>query len=176
MATKFNILQNIHTQSKELVEHGTLVTQRLNDLGVLMEDVTHVLANIASKAGSGEEIQAASAESLGAFMAGVEALASRLPQSSNENAKKKVISIMANMQINPDGTITTNVQPVAEYGIKTNADKAAKYTSLFRSYENTVSQGNPDGRMLVQAAKQLQIEIDRALRSTMQPKRIAAPQ
>lgn len=167
MVTNFKLLQNIHSQSKEMVEHKNLITQRLNEMDVLVEDVTHVLANIATKAGSGEEIQAASAESLGAFMAGVEALAQKLPTTSNEAAKKKVISIMANMQINPDGTITTNVQPVAEYGIRMNASSAAKYSKLFRSYENTISQGNPDGIQLVQAAKRLQQEIDRALRTSM---------
>ena len=173
MATKFKLLDSVHTQSKEIVEHHDAVMQRLQNINVLAEDVTHVLANIANKAGSGEEIQAASAESLGAFMAGVEALAQKLPMSANENAKKKVISIMANMQINPDGTITTNVQPVAEYGLRMNATKASKYASIFKAYENALSQGNPDGTALVQAAKRLQQEIDRALRMSLAGKRTA---
>lgn len=167
MVTKFKLLNDVHNTTKELLEHSRMVMQRLDEIQVLGEDVTHVLANIAAKAGAGDEIQAASAASLASFMAGVELIAQKLPTSSNENSKKSVLSVMANMQINPDGTITTNVQPVAEYGARKNPQAFAKYETLFKKYEQSLSQGAPDGTQLVQAAKRLQHEIDRALHTAM---------
>ena len=167
MVTKFKLLNSIHTNTKELLEHSQMVMQRLDEIHVLGEDVTHVLANIATKAGAGEEIQAASAASLASFMAGVELIAQRLPLSSDEHSKKSVLSVMANMQINPDGTITTNVQPVAEYGARKNPQAMKKYETIFTKYEQSLSQGAPDGVQLVQAARRLQVEIDRALRMAM---------
>lgn len=173
MVTKFKLLNTVHAVTKELVEHSQMVMQRLNEMQVLGEDVTHVLANIAAKASAGEEIQAASAASLASFMAGVELIAQKLPTTSNEQAKKSVLSVMANMQINPDGTITTNVQPVAEYGARKNQQAMSKYETLFTKYEHSLAQGAPDGAQLVQAANRLQVEIDRALRTAMAAKNVA---
>lgn len=126
MATKFKLLSDIQSSQTAILEYADSVAKQLNEMEVLAESVLNILANISNKAGAGEEIQAASAESLAAFMAGVEALANQLPSVENEKTKKSILSIMSNVGINPDGTVTTNIESVAILG--------KKYPELYKKY------------------------------------------
>lgn len=163
MGTKFKLLSGIQTQQTAVLEQADELMQRLNDMGVMAESVLHVLANIAAKAEGGQPVEAASAESLASFMAGVEALAQRLPDVRNEKTKRSILSIMSNAGINPDGTVTANVQQVAELG-KGQKELYTRYIRAFKMYELSLQRNRPAGQQLARAAKRVQQIVDQAVR------------
>lgn len=172
MATKFKLIKDIHVGQKEALSEALAITEGITKLGVLVENVTHVLANIANKADAGEEIQAASQDSIAAFLAGVEAIADRLPQTQDSTRAQSMVRTLNKCGIEQDGHITTSCVPVAEIGAKY-PDVRKKYYRLLALYNMSLSRGrgvaNND---LIRAVKVLQHRIDGAMRTvaTLTPK------
>lgn len=164
MGTKYSLLQNI--QKTAIAEHdlATRMVRNLKTLNVLVEDVTHVLAAISTAAREQQKIQLASAESLAAFLAGVEVLSQKLPASNNENMKQSVLRLMANIRVNPDQSLSANVQPVADLGAK-HPDIMKRYLSVLKTYEYDPNEQSADS--VSRVARMLQSEIDRALRMVL---------
>jgi len=168
MVTKFNLLQKIHNESKTETTFSNNVLGQLKHMKVLTEDVTHVLAAIATAANSNKPLQMASAESLAAFLAGVEMLSQKLPSSKNEQTKQSVLRLMANIRINPDQSLSTNVQPIVDLGAS-NPSIMKRYVNILKMYEYHPDQDSAEA--VSRAARLLQGEIDRALRMVMSQQR-----
>jgi hypothetical protein len=156
MATKFKLITTAQHQLEENKTFSDNVITTLNELQVLPESVTHVLSNIAVKAEEGQPIALADAKSVAAFMAGVEIIASKLPQ-ADEAKRENTIRRLAAMSVGPDGLISTNCVPVAEVG--------SKYPNLVKTYLHIIQQYTvtKDGQELANAAKKLKLEIGRAI-------------
>lgn len=163
MATKFNILGKIQTVQSAMLESADLFVSQLAEMEVLGESVLQLLANISTKASAGQTIDAASAESLAAFMAGVEALANQLPKVENDKTKRSILSLMSNIGVNQDGTATTNIDGVASFGHRY-PDLYKKYIRAFKIYELSLQRNRPAGQPLERAAKRLQQQVDQAIR------------
>lgn len=165
MVTKFKLLQSAQSTANELINESNDIVKSLQTVNVLAETVMHVLANVATKAEEGQDISAASADSIAAFLAGVEAIATRLPNSSNNEKKQTIMRKLAVCGINPDGTLSTNCVPIAEIG-SSFPELRRKYSQLINSYELSIEQGRPNGSTLVRSVRSLQQILDRAIRTS----------
>ena len=177
MATKFKLLGDIHKSQKSALTEALAVTEGITKLGVLVENVTHVLANIASKADSGQSIELASHDSIAAFLAGVEAVADRLPQSRDATRAQSMVRTLNKCGVESDGTINTSCVPVAELGAQ-HPDVRKKYYRLIALYNMSLERGRGVANQeLVRAVRVLQHKIDSAMRtvSTTQKPRPMAP-
>lgn len=172
MATKFKLIPGIHTAQKQELTEAVAITEAFEQTGVLMESVTHVLANIATKAEAGEEIQAASQDSIAAFLAGVEAVADRLPQSQESGKAQSLVRVLNKCAVGQDGYISTDCVPIAEIGAKF-PDIRKKYYRVLALYNMSLERGRgAANRSLIRAVRVLQHKIDSAMRSVsrLQPK------
>lgn len=128
---------------------------------VLAENVTHVLANIANAAQEGDELKLMHQNSIAAFLAGVEMLAQRLPEASPEKLTM-AMRVLAAASVDPEGYVTYATTPIAQLGARS-PDLMQKYRKIVDGYVQSVSRGSPDGTKLAQAARKLQMTIDRAI-------------
>lgn len=149
--------ENVLTNLKVLAESSKQTSQ------VLAENVTSVLANIASTAQQGAELKLMHLNSIAAFLAGVETLAQRLPNSQDATKTTNTLRVLAAVGIDPEGHVTYATTPVAQLGAR-NEQLMQKYQKIVNDYAQSQSRGQPDGKMLTQAARQLQVNIDRAMR------------
>lgn len=165
MATKFKLIKEIHSSQKVALTEALAIQEGFNEIGVLMENVTHVLANIATKAEAGEEIQAASQDSIAAFLAGVEAVSQRLEQPKDPARAQSMVRLLNKCGIEQDGTINLSCVPVAELGAKF-PDIRKKYYRLLALYNMSLERGRgAANKELIRAVRVLQHEIDTAMRS-----------
>lgn len=149
--------ENVLTNLKTLAESSKQTSQ------VLAESVTSVLANIASTAQQGGELKLMHLNSIAAFLAGVETLAQRLPNSQDANKTANTLRVLSAVGIGPDGNVTYATTPVAQLGAR-NEQLLQKYQKLVNDYAQSQSRGEPNGQQLTQATRQLQVAIDRAMR------------
>lgn len=172
MAKKLSMLQTANTNAVEVTTTNKLIKESLTALAAkqgvepqqLYESVTHVLANIASTASDGKPIQLLHTNSVAAFFAGVERLANVLPNMDEPN-KSKGLRLLTTASVGPDGHVTYQVAKIAELGARD--DRLYKsYLQMVTDYVTSVSRGQPNGEPLAQAARQLQMNIDRAMRAS----------
>lgn len=168
MATKFKLIPSIHTTQKAALTEAQQIIEGFTSVGVMIENVTHVLANISNKAANGEEISLASQDSIAAFLAGVEVVADRLPQSTaDDNKTQSLVRTLNQCGVESDGTINTSCVPVAEIGAKF-PDVRKKYYRLLALYNMSLERGRGVANdSLTRAVKVLQHRIDSAMRTTM---------
>lgn len=174
MATKFKLIPGIHSAQKQELTEAVAITEAFEQTGVLLESVTHVLANITTKAEAGENIQAASQDSIAAFLAGVEAVADRLPQSQSQESGKaqSLVRVLNKCAVGQDGYISTDCAPIAEIGAKF-PDIRKKYYRELALYNMSLERGpGAANKSLIRAVRVLQHKIDSAMRSVsrLQPK------
>lgn len=162
MDTKFKILHKLNETVEADIQRSQLILETLSSLGVLVESVTQVLANIATKVSNNENITLASIDSLSSFLAGVEAITTQLPNSTDETKKQNVVRLLSLVGVNSDGTLTTTATPIAEYGARY-PDIRSKYTKLFQQYENSLQNNQPNNGQLVSIIRSLQLSIDKAV-------------
>lgn len=145
------------------------IVETFEQLEVLPEAATHVLANIAHTASSGKPLKVMHLNSISAFMSGIETIAKMMPQSQDETKKANTIRVLSAAAVGSDGFVTGAVAPIAQLGAR-NEQQHNKYSTLVNDYMKTVESGKPDGRSLAQAARLLQQQIDQAVRvSTPKP-------
>lgn len=144
----------------ELAEKQNISVQQLS------EDVTHILANIASTASEGAPLKLMHLDSVAAFMAGVEAIANALPNSQDVGKVQNTLRYLRAAKIGADGFITTASAPIAQVGVR-NSELMSKYNKLVKDYAVGASGGHPSGDQLAAAAKQLQYRIDQAMRAAV---------
>lgn len=172
MATRFKLIPGIHTAQKQELTEAVALIEAFADTGVLLENVTHVLANIATKAKAGEEIQAASQDSIAAFLAGVEAVAARLPKSKDAAKAQNLVRTLNQCAIGQDGLVTTACAPIAEIGANF-PDIRKKYYRQLALYNMSLERGRGVANdELITSVRALQAQIDSAMRSVtnLQPK------
>lgn len=168
----FKLIKVAAKQLNEQTELNNHIVESLTEIAEenettfeeLSESVTHVLANIAATALGGKELTIMTADSVSAFMAGVEKIASLLPAAQDPAKVANTLKILQNAGIGPDGLVNTSVAPIAQVGNSSPARQ--KYADLIKSYMMSVQSGKADGGPLAQAARKLQATIDQAMRST----------
>lgn len=149
------------TQASIDVSRAALET--LVELAILPEDVTHILANIASTASAGKPLKIMHLNSIASFLAGVDIIANALPISQDEQRKANTLRVLAAVNVGPDGFITSQAAPIAQLGARNQA-KHDYYADLVTQYMNGVESGQPEGQQLIMVAKKLQQQIDQAVR------------
>lgn len=162
MDTKFDMVKTAHAARK----HNKLVVEGLQKVGVLAENVTSVLANIAVAAEEGKPIDLMNQNSIPSFLAGVEAIANALPHSQEQDKKENTIRVLAAASIGRDGMVTYAVTPIAQLGARKDTLRA-KYAQMVNAYAHTGDER--DGAILAQAVRQLQMKIDQAMRVAAAP-------
>lgn len=174
-----NTLRNKQQRIDETIRHNLSVLAKDQDTtgAVLAENVTHILANIASTASEGQPLKLMHLNSIAAFMAGVESIANALPNAQDPQRVQNTLRVLQAASVGKDGFVTTAVAPIAQLGAR-KADVMSKYDQMVKDYMLGVSRGQPNGSALTQAARQLQTSIDQAMRtaaSTNAPQASAAP-
>lgn len=183
--TRLNLIKtaNIQYNEKERLydtirRNVSVIAEEHNTTAdVLVENVTHILANIASTAEEGAPLKLMHINSIAAFMAGVESLAKALPTSQDRVKVQNALRYLQASKVGPDGFVTTAVAPIAQLGAR-KPGLMSKYDQLIKDYIVSQSRGQPNGGQLAQAAKQLQMLIDQAMRtasSTTASPRSSAP-
>lgn len=154
------VTENTHTNLTILAE-----TQN-QTADILAENVTQVLADIATAAQQGDELKLMHVDSIAAFMAGVEMLAHQLPEQSPEKATM-TMRVLSAASVDPEGYVTYATTPVVQLGAR-NEPSMQKFNRMVRTYVQSQTQGRPDGTTLAQAARQLQANIERAMRTSQE--------
>lgn len=182
MGTKFELIGNAVAHDKSLRESALFEKQELEcirknltviaeeadrTVDVVTESITHVLANLAVTADQGKPIELLHLNSVAALLAGVEALATALPQIPDSARKQNTIRALANAKIEADGHISDHVFPVVELGSR-KEDLQRKYAGILQAYSRDQIEGKPDSSQLVRIIRQLQQKIDAAMRTTLQ--------
>lgn len=176
MATTFNLIKTANTQLVELRNEvasiceafSAIAKERNVSVQHLAESVTHILANIAQTAQAGKPIRLMHLNSVAAFMAGVDAIAQGLPNAKDQDKKRNTIRALAVAAIGPDGEINDATFPIIDLGAR-KEDLKTKYAALLQNYVR-----NPkNGQELSLAARQLQLAVDRAMRSDAKPRSFA---
>lgn len=144
------------TNANNLVEH-------LDQIGVLVEDVTHVLANIAVSASDGQPLKVMHLSSVAAFMAGVDLIANKLHTITDQPRKAATLKMLAAAGVGSDGFVTTAVAPIAQAGVR-NPVILTQYKDMVSQYMASIDARNPNGDALAKSARKLQHQIDRAVR------------
>lgn len=129
----------------------------------LYENVTNILANIATTASEGRPLKLMHLNSIASFMAGVEAIAKALPTTQDEARKQNTLRVLAAAGVQPDGTVSYATTPIAQLGAR-KQDLQGKYAAMVQDYAQSTARGEPAGMELAQAARMLQTQIDRAMR------------
>lgn len=179
--TRLNLIKQANALRNEEVRTNDTIVRNLHTIAesnettapVLAENVTHILANIASTAQEGAPLKLMHINSIAAFMAGVESLAKALPTSQDQTKVQNAIRYLQAAKVGPDGFVTTAVAPIAQMGAR-KSGLMSKYDQLVKDYVVSQSRGQPNGGQLAQAAKQLQTQIDQAMRTAAST--TAAPQ
>lgn len=136
---------------------------------IVAESVTHILANITNTIEQGKPLQLLHINSLAAFLAGVEAIANALPTSQSEQRVQNTLRVLAVAGLNQYGDINGATIPIVNLGARKEELKA-KYLALLQAYLNSQNQGRPNGVQLNTSIRQLRMSVERAMRSSMQPK------
>lgn len=156
-ASRDHRTQVIHSSFAILAEQQGTTAQ------AVAESVTHILANIAATAQEGTPLKLMHLDSIAAFMAGVEAIANALPNAQDTNKVQNTIKYLQAAKVGADGFVTTATAPIAQAGIK-HRELMSKYSQMVKDYTLGASRGQANGAELVSAAKQLQTQIDQAMR------------
>lgn len=162
MDTKFDMVKAAQAARK----HNALVVEGIQKSGVLVENITSVLANIAMSAEEGKPIDLMNQNSIPSFLAGVDTIANALPHSQEQDKKENTIRVLAAASIGRDGMVTYAVTPIAQLGAR-KSELRLKYSKLVQAYAQSGDQ--QDGKILAQAVRQLQMKIDQAMRVAAAP-------
>lgn len=173
MSVKFNMIKKAHVYNKQQLQINKAIHKNLTmiaeqystNVTTLTESVTNVLANLATTTSAGEPFKVMHLDSIASFLAGVEAIANALPSSQDEIKKQNTLRALAASAIGPDGHVTYAVTPIAQLGAR-NQELRNKYVKLVQDYTIGAERGQADGRALTMAIRQLQINIDQAMRQT----------
>lgn len=129
--------------------------------GPLTESVTHILANIADTIEQHKQFKIMHADSLSAFLAGVEVLSRALPVATDATKIANTLRVLSVIGTK-DGVITTKAAPIAKLGAS-KEDIHDKYRVAVRRYLSSIAAGEPHTQELLSAVKRLQVQIDRAV-------------
>lgn len=171
MSVKFDMIKKAHALNKHQTKMNEAIRKNLTVLAeqhsttasTLTESVTNVLANLATTTSAGEPFKVMHLDSIASFLAGVETIANALPSSQDELKKQNTLRALAAAAIGPDGNVTYAVTPIAQLGAR-NQELRSKYVKLVQDYTMSADRGQPDGRSLTMAIRQLQLNIDQAMR------------
>lgn len=180
METKFNMIKSANAADKKAKAQVNAIFANLSAFALmknttpqrLHESVTHLLANIATKADAGEPIKLMHVNSIGAFLAGVEAIAQALPSAPDPEKRTNTLRILATAGMGPDGTINDETFPIVNLGARKEA-RHKEMTQMVADYMDSQVRGEPNGRPLAQLARKLQMDVDSAMRSATQPQSAA---
>lgn len=180
--TKFSLLKAVASATTERIATNAIIVESFSVLAAennttseaLVEGVTHVLANIANAASSGEDLKVMNADSISAFFAGVERIATMLPQAQDGDKKANTIRVLTAAGIGKDGHVTSAVAPIAQLGARDETLRQ-KYAEIVKQYLASVHRQQPDGRMLVAAARKLQQMIDQAMNTQATQPQVQRP-
>jgi hypothetical protein len=181
MEPKFNLIKSASTADKAsksqvdaiITNLSTIAEHKNTTMQQLGENVTHLLANIASKADAGEPIKLMHINSVGAFLAGVEAIAQALPSSPDPVKRENSLRILATAGIGAGGKINDETFPIVNLGAR-KEERHKQMTKIVSDYMDSQVRGEPNGRELAQIARKLQMDVDRAMRSAAKPRPFAA--
>lgn len=130
---------------------------------VLAENVNDVLAHLAQTVANGEEIKMMHYNSVAAFLAGVDKLSSALPDGNDASKRSTALRVLAAINMDPSGHVTQSAAPVVQLGAK-DEQLMQKYQKLVADYTQSHSRGQADGRVLTNAIRQVQANVDNAMR------------
>lgn len=163
--TAQQLLTDQQKQTASINEHFTRIAEdKKMTVQVVSESVLSLLANIAVKAEQKQPIDLMHMNSVAAFLAGVETIALALPSSTDQEKKQNTLRALAVAGLGEDGTINDATFPIINLG----ARKAALHSQWGQKLKAYTATG--EGAQLAQAVRQLQMNVDRAMRSTMAPK------
>lgn len=137
----------------------------------LMETVTSLLANIATKAENGQPIDLMHINSVAAFLAGVEAMADALPSATDETKRTNTLRVLATAGLE-GGQVNDATFPIVSLGARKEAQHKM-YSQMLQAYTSSQTMGKPNGFPVVRAVRELQMKVDRAMRSGMAPRSMA---
>ena len=171
MATQFNLIRTAQKLTEQASSQDAMIKAHLVqiaeskklDLTTVTESVMSLLANIAVKAEQQQPIELMHQNSVAAFLAGVETIARALPTATDEEKKQNTLRALAVAGLGADGTINDATFPIINLG----ARKADLHKSWAEKLKQYVATG--DGTQLAQSVRQLQMSVDRAMRSRMAP-------
>jgi len=167
----FNLIKSVNQALTEQIDAATTMFTNLLEFakiegenpGVLIENVTNVLANIATTAAENKPIQLMNANSIAAFLSGVDILSQKLPNLQDATKKANSLRALAAVNVDPSGEVTYATVPIARLGAQ-DQNMYAKYQKIVNDYEQSTAIGKPNGKALQQAARVLQMKIDQAMR------------
>lgn len=146
-----------------LIETEQIVQLFEKQMALVLENATHVIASLATAAQDGRAVDAKAAE----FLAGIEAIAQKLPNSRDAIRKSNVMRALAGCQIDNQGNLNQASELFAKLG-QEKYELLGKYQNLIRRYIEARSgkTGSQPTQQLVQALRKLQMDVDVAMRST----------
>jgi hypothetical protein len=175
MATTFNLIRTAQKLAVDTRDTNTAIQAHMDVIAestklsvkVISESVLSLLANVAVKAEQGQKIDLMHQNSVAAFLAGVEAIALALPSSTDEQKKQNTLRALAVAGLGEDGTVNDATFPIVNLGAR-KPELHAKWGDKLKQY---IASG--EGAQLAQAVRQLQMNVDRAMRSSTQPRATA---
>lgn len=158
-AAQQQITENVRTHTSILEHFSKVAADAAVDLVVITETVLSLLANIATKAETGRDIDLMHINSVAAFLAGVETIARALPTSTDERKKQNTIRALSVAGLGDDGKINDATFPIVNLGAQ-KADLHISWGDKLKQYVTT-----KDGQSISKEIRQLQMKIDKAVRA-----------
>ncbi len=164
MAKSFDIIRAAEKQSREQQTAAANIAAHLAHLSesakvepkVIGESVLNLLANLATKAESGQEMDLMHTNSIAAFLAGVETIANALPVSKDQEKKENTLRALALAGMDSSGMINNATFPIVNLG--------ARKSALHKQWATKLA---GDTQTVAQSIRRLQMSIDRAMRMAM---------
>jgi len=169
----FSDIDNAATQ---LMEANTRILSNLALLEQttpnITESVIQILANLADTVERGINFSIMHADSVSAFLAGVDTLANALPNTTDAVRRQNTLRVLSSIGIK-GGLVTTSATPIAVLGSQREA-AYTRYGALVKEYGASVRVGQPYSTKLLPAIKYLQLSIDRAMNAASHHESIQA--
>jgi hypothetical protein len=175
MATPLKLIKTAQKLAEEIHDTNTAIEANIAyvaeqtklNVKIVTESVLSLLANVAVKAEQGQPIDLMHQNSVAAFLAGVEAIARALPGADDEQKKQNTLRALAVAGLGEDGQINDATFPIINLGAR-KADLHQQWAQKLKQYVAT-----GEGAQLAQTVRQLQMNVDRAMRSSMAPRSMA---
>lgn len=176
MDTKLSLINNAqaaYEQRLNTAKHFQQIAESLEIGAVeLMETISHVLAAVGEQLKGGKPLTSMSPETAAAFLAGVEFITKTLPGVKDKQGTEKVLRILNNVGMGPDGKITAGTAETIAKLAQNNPQTHQQLKAALSAYGQTPK----PNQQLSDTVGKLRIAIERAMAVASQVKPAAGAQ
>lgn len=170
MVTKLSLINNAqaaYEQRLGVAKYFQQIAESLEtDTIKLMETVSEVLAALTTQLQGGKPLTAMSPDSAAAFLSGIDFITKTLPNVKDKQNVDKILQVLNNVAMGPDGKITAGVASTIANLAHKNVDQWNQLKPLLAAYGQT-PKANPQ---LSGVVGKLRIAVERAMTVASQAK------